>query len=238
MWPCGDVWGIPKECRRLDGNSRAGLPLRQTAGSATGAAGQARAPKRYRPVNFQTLLRRGRRAAVSGTRLSQCRDSGELGRSAAVLQTPPGLGAGPGAGTREAAALPLCGSGAPRPPPAGAFPPLWAGLAAPLRESAEKPGGRLRHNSISGVGGREAQGLWHPAGFSPAARAPRVILGPPGLLSNDLPCSSTLSKCLPSFPSCPPFFLASSCVVFFSQPVLYSSGLHPLHPFLHHPLPL
>lgn len=117
---------------------------------------------------------------------------------------PQGLGAGPGAGRRGRSAAPVRLGGAQG--PHGAFPPLWAGLAAPLRESAQKPGGRLRHYSISGVGGREAQGQCHPAGFSLAARASRVILGPPGLLSNDLPCSSTLSKCLPSSPNCPPFF--------------------------------
>lgn len=64
---------------------------------------------------------------MSGTRLSQCRESGELERKVCCgsANAPKAWGQGRALGG-EAAALPLCGSGAPR-APMGLFP--LSGLA-------------------------------------------------------------------------------------------------------------
>lgn len=80
------------------------------------------------------------------------------GRAAAGLQTPPKPGQGLALG-REAATLPRRGPWASWGPRGEGFPPHGAGLAAPLRKSAEKPGGGRRRCSIPGVGGGEALGL-------------------------------------------------------------------------------
>ena len=203
---CGG-WGIPEGCRRLDGNPRAGCPC----GGKRRALGRLRragsvSPSAASPGNFQTLLGRGRRATGSGPRLSaRVLRAGEEGLQR-LCGRPRGLGPGLDAGTVGRGAAPARPGGVVGPGGEG-FPPLWAGRAALLRESAEKPGARRRGRSISGDGGSGTPVTL--AGFSPTARTARPgghIFGLRAVTCPDRGCSSTLSKCLTFLFHLPAFF--------------------------------
>lgn len=141
------------------------------------------------------------------------------GRAAEALQTPRSLGPGAWAGCRDAGPL--------RCP--GVVAPAWEGFArpaaSPLRESAERPGGRSPHCSISGDGGggAEAPGLVAPGGVQPSSQAVDDLFGPGGPPSNDLSRPRLLWD-IPKYDPLPPparlFVLATSRVAVFSPPFL------------------